>query len=314
MFSPQQKKSTMFSPWHSPLRSPVLNSPPPNPTTQSRSCCRGLNDCIIIGPTVSHQPTALKLEHQVAELEKEVQKQKELKATYKMRLERTQDYLRFCLQVAQENGFLDIITDNKDSQKQRLVSSDIIQSSISPPPVHHRQDLAALINQAKMNGCFFAQEVETLSRQRHRFVLGLMGACLDPPDCGWVVTELLGMTLKEWLHGQGTYVYMAPEVIRCEPYDEKCDAYSFGIILNELVTGESPYIETDYGPSRIALEVAEGKLRPALPKDDDHHQLEELIDLIQLSWNEDAAIRPSFATITRSLRKIQQIFIDTIWL
>lgn len=44
---------------------------------------------------------------------------------------------------------------------------------------------------------------------------------------------------------------MAPEVIRCEPYDEKCDVYSFGIILNELITGEYPYIETDYGPSKV---------------------------------------------------------------
>ncbi|XP_025888333.1 serine/threonine-protein kinase STY8-like [Solanum lycopersicum] len=50
---------------------------------------------------------------------------------------------------------------------------------------------------------FFAQEVETLSRQRHRFVLQLMGACLDPPQHGWIVTELLAMTLKDWLHGPG---------------------------------------------------------------------------------------------------------------
>lgn len=49
----------------------------------------------------------------------------------------------------------------------------------------------------------------------------------------------------------GTYVYMAPEVIRCEPYDEKCDVYSFGIILNELLTGNYPYIETQLGPAKV---------------------------------------------------------------
>lgn len=44
---------------------------------------------------------------------------------------------------------------------------------------------------------------------------------------------------------------MAPEVIRSEPYNEKCDVYSFGIVLNELVTGEYPYIETTYKPYQV---------------------------------------------------------------
>lgn len=48
---------------------------------------------------------------------------------------------------------------------------------------------------------FFAQEVETLSRQRHRLVLQLMGACLEPPNHAWVVTEFLSTTLRDWLHG-----------------------------------------------------------------------------------------------------------------
>lgn len=50
---------------------------------------------------------------------------------------------------------------------------------------------------------YFAQEVETLSRQRHRYVLHLMGACLDPPNHGWIVTEFLSTTLKHWMHGPG---------------------------------------------------------------------------------------------------------------
>nr|XP_010911180.2 probable serine/threonine-protein kinase SIS8 [Elaeis guineensis] len=99
---------------------------------------------------------------------------------------------------------------------------------------------------------------------------------------------------------------MAPEIIRCEPYNEKCDVYSFGIILNELITGQHPYIETSFKPSQIALEVGEGRLRPALPEDDG--QYEELIDLICCSWSEDASARPSFAIISSTLRKIQEKF------
>jgi serine/threonine-protein kinase TNNI3K len=62
---------------------------------------------------------------------------------------------------------------------------------------------------------------------------------------------LLILMFRLWVT-LGTYVYMAPEVIRCEPYTEKCDVYSFGVILNELVTGEHPYIETSYGPSKVS--------------------------------------------------------------
>ncbi|XP_031739687.1 serine/threonine-protein kinase STY17 isoform X2 [Cucumis sativus] len=229
---------------------------------------------------------------------------------------------------------------------------------------------------------YFAQELETLCRQRHRFVLQLMGACLQPPGCGWVVTEYLRMTLQEWLHGPGkrqkgrtiplhpfqerllkaleisqgmqylheqkprvihrdlkpsniflddafhvrvadfgharflhdkemaltgetgTYVYMAPEVIRCEPYTEKSDIYSFGIILNELITGKYPYIEIDYSPFKIAMEVGEGNLRPELPLDE-NEDLREVLALICACWNGNPNLRPSFASITTALRRIQ---------
>ncbi|KAL1097552.1 hypothetical protein V6Z11_D05G042600 [Gossypium hirsutum] len=321
---------------------------------------------------------------------------------YKMRMERTQDYL----------------------------------SPQLPAPVSHQSDLGLLINQAKLNGwfidpieielrevigqgstadiyrgiwrglevavkciypdffeknengvSFFAQEVETLSKQRHRFILQLMGACLEPPMQGWIVTEFLSMTLKDWLHGPGsnrrkerviplpplqerlnkaveiaqamqylheqkpkvihrdlkpsniflddakhvrvadfgharflsdeemaltgetgTFIYMAPEVIRCEPYNEKCDVYSFGIILNELITGNYPYTETNYGPAKIALEVGDGKLRPALPED--NGEWKELIELICQSWDGDVCVRPTFANITSTLSNIQTRFND----
>ncbi|KAM7507448.1 hypothetical protein LguiA_017901 [Lonicera macranthoides] len=442
----KKKKNPLFSPLRSPLAvvvaTPVKEGRITTTKSSSGGCCRGFNDCLTMGSTVkqNNKLTLINLQQQVGELEKEVEKQKEIKGMYRLKLERTQDYLRNCLQVAQDNGFLDIIINKKDNninvngnnetnnnQQEFLISPPPQQS----PPLHHHSDLSALVDLANINGwyihphevelhekvaqgttadihratwrgldvaikciypdyfnsnengtTFFAQEVETLSRQRHRFVLGLMGACLDPPDHGWIMTEFLYTTVKDWLHGlgsrkrervvplpllrkrvgvaleiaqgvqylheqkpmvlhrdlklsnvfmddamhvrvadfgharfltdgekaltgeTGTYVYMAPEVIRCEPYDEKCDVYSFGILLNELITGEYPYIETDYGPSKIALEVGLGNIRPALPKHEE--QLEELIELIQLSWDEDASLRPSFATITTTLKMIQK--------
>ncbi|RVX17280.1 Serine/threonine-protein kinase STY17 [Vitis vinifera] len=98
---------------------------------------------------------------------------------------------------------------------------------------------------------------------------------------------------------------MAPEVTRSQPYNEKCDVFSFGIILNELITGEYPYVETEYGPFQIASGVCgQEKLRPALPKKDGQI-MKELIHLILLSWNENPSIRPSFAKIASTLKRIQ---------
>ncbi|KAL2317950.1 hypothetical protein Fmac_031826 [Flemingia macrophylla] len=374
---------------------------------------------------------------QVADLEKEVQKQREVRMMYRKRMERTQDYLRYCLKVAQENGILDLIIHSKGELQQSPHSLSSIASpkfQILTPPHHmhaHHPNLASIIDQAKINGwyidpteieleekigqgstaeihkgtwrglevavkcisedffrtnqngvAYFSQELETLSRQRHRFVLQLMGACIHPPRRAWLVTEYLTTTLKDWLHGpgprrkertatlppfkdrlgraleiaqamqylhdqnprlihrdlkpsniflddafhvrvadfgharflahgemaltgetgkHGTYVYMAPEVIRCEPYSEKCDVYSFGVIFNELLTGHYPYAETEYGPTKIAMEVVEGKLRPKLPCD--HiEQMGELIELVCLCWDTNPSIRPSFATITLLLK------------
>ncbi|KAG6770479.1 hypothetical protein POTOM_026163 [Populus tomentosa] len=387
--SQKKKASTLFSPWQSPVEnSPGKNEISTIKTTNSGGCSRRLNDCMILPQEIlertelkeenlrpqpnrilslqtsigfyikflefldwtklvslatvpSSRPTRPNLLYvalrilvsilKVADLEREVLEQKELRIMYRKRMETTQDYLKYCLQVAQENGFLDLIIQNKDDQQVKCMFPDFFLS-----------------NENGVN--FFAQELDTLSRQRHCYVLQLLEACIDPPGfCGIGVSQAM-----QYLHQQkpkvihrdlkpsniflddsnhvrvadfgharfllddaemaltgetGTYVYMAPEVIRCEPYNEKSDVYSFAVILNELMTGDYPYIETDFGPSKIAMEVAEGKLRPMLPHED-NDQLGELIDLIPQSWDHDASVRPSFATITSSLRKIQQRIIE----
>ncbi|KAI8464201.1 MAG: kinase-like domain-containing protein, partial [Monoraphidium minutum] len=44
---------------------------------------------------------------------------------------------------------------------------------------------------------------------------------------------------------EGTIEYAAPEVLRGEPYTEKCDVWSFGVVLWELLTRARPYADMD---------------------------------------------------------------------
>ena len=64
----------------------------------------------------------------------------------------------------------------------------------------------------------------------------------------------------------GTYLYMAPEVVRHEPYDSAADAWSFGVTLLELASGSRPYPEERLRrrmtPTQIAIGVADGLVRP----------------------------------------------------
>lgn len=43
----------------------------------------------------------------------------------------------------------------------------------------------------------------------------------------------------------GTVAWMAPEIIRNEPCSEKVDIWSFGVVLWELLTCETPYKDVD---------------------------------------------------------------------
>jgi serine/threonine protein kinase len=55
-------------------------------------------------------------------------------------------------------------------------------------------------------------------------------------------------------HG-GTPEWMAPEILRNEPSDEKCDVYSYGVVLYELVTGCEPW--SSLNPMQVGWPQAE---------------------------------------------------------
>ncbi|GLE05372.1 hypothetical protein PINS_up014385 [Pythium insidiosum] len=66
----------------------------------------------------------------------------------------------------------------------------------------------------------------------------------------------------------GTSLWMAPEVLRGERYDERADMFSFGVVLSELDTNELPYAAAlgvnghvqPHAALRVARDAADGRL------------------------------------------------------
>lgn len=148
-------------------------------TTTPRGFCRRLSDCIVMGPATSHrfkveQRAIDQLSHHVGEMETEVEKQKELKSMYKARLEKTQGLLKYCLQVAQDNGFLDVII-NKDKTLEFSLSPSTISTTPQPPsPGQSHPDLAPLVNQAKINGWYIEPQEVNIYLLSHQSVVALI--------------------------------------------------------------------------------------------------------------------------------------------
>lgn len=123
---------------------------------------------------------------------------------------------------------------------------DVAVKCIFPDFFHTNQSGAA----------FFAQELETLSRQRHRFVLQLMGACIDPPERAWIVTEFLGSTLKEWLHGPGSR-RTGERVEPLPPLGERLSlALEIAQAMQYLHEQKPRMIHRDLKPSNVFLDDA----------------------------------------------------------
>lgn len=93
----------------------------------------------------------------------------------------------------------------------------------------------------------------------------------------------------------GSLRYMAPEVALNQPYTEKVDVYSFGILLWQIARDKVPFQGFDkYSFYRDV--VSEGE-RPKLSRS----WPERFNVLIRSTWDADPAMRPSFAKIIEEL-------------
>eukprot|EP00198_Chlamydomonas_reinhardtii_P002739 XP_001692075.1 predicted protein [Chlamydomonas reinhardtii] len=95
----------------------------------------------------------------------------------------------------------------------------------------------------------------------------------------------------------GTYLYMAPEVMRHEVYDSKADVWSWGVLLSECITCAMPYGHTFMTPVQVAMAVSEESLAPEVPA-----SLNEEIKLVlRLACQFEPDLRPDFAALADML-------------
>uniref|UniRef100_J3M1A6 non-specific serine/threonine protein kinase n=2 Tax=Oryza brachyantha TaxID=4533 RepID=J3M1A6_ORYBR len=96
----------------------------------------------------------------------------------------------------------------------------------------------------------------------------------------------------------GTPEWMAPEFLRGEPSNEKCDVYSFGVILWELMTMQQPW--SGLSPAQVVGAVAFQNRKLPIPQD----TVPELAALVESCWDDDPRQRPSFSSIVDTLKKL----------
>ncbi|XP_024438846.1 serine/threonine-protein kinase EDR1 isoform X3 [Populus trichocarpa] len=123
--------------------------------------------------------------------------------------------------------------------------------------------------------------------------------------CDFGLSRLKHNTFLSSKSTAGTPEWMAPEVLRNEPSNEKCDVYSFGIILWELATIRLPW--SGMNPMQVVGAVGFQNRRLEIPK-----EVDPLVArIIWECWQTDPNLRPSFAQLTVALKPLQRLVIPS---
>ncbi|GMH09904.1 hypothetical protein Nepgr_011745 [Nepenthes gracilis] len=116
--------------------------------------------------------------------------------------------------------------------------------------------------------------------------------------CDFGLSRLKANTFLSSKSAAGTPEWMAPEVLRDEPSNEKSDVYSYGVILWELATLQPPW--SNLNPAQVVAAVGFKGKRLEIPRDINP----QVAAIIEACWANEPWKRPSFASIMESLRPL----------
>ncbi|KAK9200579.1 hypothetical protein WN944_015777 [Citrus x changshan-huyou] len=182
----------------------------------------------------------------------------------------------------------------------------------------------------------FLTEVQALTEIRHRNIVKFYGFCSHArhsflvyeflergslaailsndaaaQELGWTHVSDLGIAkfLKpdssNWTEFAGTYGYIAPELAYTMKITEKCDVYSFGVLVLEVIKGKRPSeFLSSLSSSSLNTNIAlDEMLDPRLPTPSRIVQ-EKLISIMEVAFsclNESPESRPTMKIVSQQL-------------
>ncbi|KAK6626497.1 Mitogen-activated protein kinase kinase kinase 7 [Polyplax serrata] len=129
-------------------------------------------------------------------------------------------------------------------------------------------------------------------------LLVLGGTVLKICDFGTACDKKTYMT-----NNKGSAAWMAPEVFEGSNYTEKCDVFSWGIILWEVLSRQKPFDDIAGSAFRIMWAVHTGQRPPLL-----HNCPKPIEDLMESCWSKDPALRPSMNTVKDTMEDLITMF------
>ncbi|GBC09842.1 hypothetical protein RclHR1_09150013 [Rhizophagus clarus] len=98
----------------------------------------------------------------------------------------------------------------------------------------------------------------------------------------------------------GILPYIAPEVLQGHRYTQKADIYAFGIIINEVFTGERPF-ENYTNEIGLRIDICKNGLRPEIRK----NTPKSLVNLLNKCWDATSSNRPTADEIIQKLNHFE---------
>ena len=106
--------------------------------------------------------------------------------------------------------------------------------------------------------------------------------------------------------GCGSVLWMAPEVLMADSYNEAVDVYSYAMCLVELVHGTMPWQDTGVRPHEVPMKVTNDE-RPESQLDE---ATEPMKRLIRDCWHKSPKERPDFPEIVQRVQEMVHAQLD----